>query len=88
MFCTLRFQVNGLIEGQWYAYRIRALNKLGASRPCRATDEIQAVDARGEKLLVLHTRFWLRIIYHSYRCLATTTDIALQQAAEFILTRL
>lgn len=42
-----RFQVTGLIEGQWYAYRVRALNKLGASRPCRATDEIQAVDARG-----------------------------------------
>ena len=43
----LRFQVTGLIEGQWYAYRVRAFNKLGASRPCRATDEIQAVDARG-----------------------------------------
>lgn len=39
--------MTGLIEGQWYAYRIRAFNKLGASRPCRATDEIQAVDARG-----------------------------------------
>lgn len=39
--------MTGLIEGQWYAYRVRALNKLGASRPCRATDEIQAVDARG-----------------------------------------
>lgn len=47
LFCPHRFQVTGLIEGQWYAYRIRAFNKLGASRPCRATDEIQAVDARG-----------------------------------------
>lgn len=47
MFCAQRFQVTGLIEGQWYAYRVRAFNKLGASRPCRATDEIQAVDARG-----------------------------------------
>ncbi|XP_010778431.1 titin-like, partial [Notothenia coriiceps] len=42
----LKMEVTGLIEGQWYAYRIRAFNKLGASRPCRATDEIQAVDAR------------------------------------------
>lgn len=48
MFCAHRFQVTGLIEGQWYAYRVRAFNKLGASRPCRATDEIQAVDARGK----------------------------------------
>lgn len=40
--------MTGLIEGQWYAYRVRAFNKLGASRPCRATDEIQAVDARGK----------------------------------------
>lgn len=39
--------MTGLIEGQWYAYRVRAFNKLGTSRPCRATDEIQAVDARG-----------------------------------------
>lgn len=39
--------MTGLVEGQWYAYRIRAINKLGDSRPCRATDEIQAVDARG-----------------------------------------
>lgn len=39
--------MTGLIEGQWYAYRVRAFNKLGASRPCRATDEIQAVDAKG-----------------------------------------
>jgi len=44
MFRAHRFQVTGLIEGQWYAYRVRAFNKLGASRPCRATDEIQAVE--------------------------------------------
>ncbi|KAJ8416941.1 hypothetical protein AAFF_G00328190 [Aldrovandia affinis] len=42
----LKFEVTGLIEGQWYAYRVRALNKLGASRPCRATDEILAVDPK------------------------------------------
>lgn len=39
--------MTGQIEGQWYSYRVRAFNKLGASRPCRATDDIQAVDARG-----------------------------------------
>lgn len=43
--------MTGLIEGQWYAYRVRAFNKLGASRPCRATDEIQAVDARGRAVI-------------------------------------
>uniref|UniRef100_A0A3Q3GHF8 Uncharacterized protein n=1 Tax=Labrus bergylta TaxID=56723 RepID=A0A3Q3GHF8_9LABR len=37
----LKCQVTGLIEGQWYSYRVRALNRLGASRPCKATDEIQ-----------------------------------------------
>uniref|UniRef100_A0A3B5RET8 Uncharacterized protein n=1 Tax=Xiphophorus maculatus TaxID=8083 RepID=A0A3B5RET8_XIPMA len=40
----LKCQVTGLIEGEWYAYRVRALNRLGASRPCKPTDEIQAVD--------------------------------------------
>ncbi len=39
--------MTGLIEGQWYAYRVRALNKLGASKPCKATDEILAVDPKG-----------------------------------------
>ena len=43
-----RFLVKGLIEGQWYSYRIKAFNKLGAGKPCRATDEIQAVDAKGQ----------------------------------------
>lgn len=42
-----KFKVTGLIEGQWYAYRVRALNRLGASQPCKATDEIQAVDPKG-----------------------------------------
>ncbi|KAF6733011.1 Titin, partial [Oryzias melastigma] len=42
----LKCQVTGLIEGQWYAYRVRALNRLGASQPCKATDEIQAVDPK------------------------------------------
>lgn len=39
--------MTGLIEGQWYAYRVRAVNRLGASRPCKATDEILAVDPKG-----------------------------------------
>lgn len=43
----LKCQVTGLVEGQWYAYRVRALNRLGAGRPCKATDEIQAVDPKG-----------------------------------------
>lgn len=42
--------MTGLIEGQWYAYRVRALNKLGASKPCKATDEILAIDPKGTKL--------------------------------------
>uniref|UniRef100_A0A8C2ZMI0 Titin n=1 Tax=Cyclopterus lumpus TaxID=8103 RepID=A0A8C2ZMI0_CYCLU len=45
----LKCQVTGLIEGQWYAYRVRALNRLGAGRPCKATDEIQAVDPKGTR---------------------------------------
>lgn len=44
---TLRFKVTGLLEGQWYAYRVRALNKLGSGKPCRPTDEILAVDPKG-----------------------------------------
>uniref|UniRef100_A0A4W5NW22 Fibronectin type-III domain-containing protein n=1 Tax=Hucho hucho TaxID=62062 RepID=A0A4W5NW22_9TELE len=43
----LKLQVTGLIEGQWYAYRVKALNRLGASKPCKATDEILAVDPKG-----------------------------------------
>uniref|UniRef100_A0A3B3BZB8 Immunoglobulin superfamily member 22 n=1 Tax=Oryzias melastigma TaxID=30732 RepID=A0A3B3BZB8_ORYME len=48
--CFKTCQVTGLIEGQWYAYRVRALNRLGASQPCKATDEIQAVDPKGIQL--------------------------------------
>lgn len=48
----LKFQVTGLIEGQWYSYRVRALNRLGASQPCKATDEIQAVDPKGTQKLI------------------------------------
>ena len=48
MLCVVfRCQVTGLQEGQWYSYRVRALNRLGASRPCKATDEILAVDPKG-----------------------------------------
>uniref|UniRef100_A0A3Q3SL05 Immunoglobulin like and fibronectin type III domain containing 1, tandem duplicate 2 n=1 Tax=Mastacembelus armatus TaxID=205130 RepID=A0A3Q3SL05_9TELE len=46
----LKCQVTGLTEGQWYSYRVRALNRLGASGPCRATDEIQAVDPKEIRL--------------------------------------
>lgn len=49
----LKCQVTGLIEGQWYSYRVRALNRLGASQPCKATDEIQAVDPKGTQLVFL-----------------------------------
>lgn len=52
----LKCQVTGLIEGQWYAYRVRALNRLGASMPCKATDEIQAVDPKGAKTLFYSSR--------------------------------
>lgn len=48
----LKCQVTGLIEGQWYSYRVRALNRLGASQPCKATDEIQAVDPKGTQKLI------------------------------------
>lgn len=40
-------QVTGLEEGQWYSYRVKALNRLGASKPSKPTDEIQAVDTQG-----------------------------------------
>ena len=72
--CAYRFQVTGLIEGQWYAYRVRAVNKLGASRPCRATDEIQAVDAKGrlqEKLKEM-LKFW-----HNFRLKKATLELEL-----------
>uniref|UniRef100_A0A3P8UGP9 Immunoglobulin superfamily member 22 n=1 Tax=Cynoglossus semilaevis TaxID=244447 RepID=A0A3P8UGP9_CYNSE len=42
----LKCEVTGLTEGQWYSYRVRALNRLGAGLPCKATDEIQAVDPK------------------------------------------
>lgn len=42
-----RMEVTGLDEGQWYSYRVKALNRQGASKPSKPTDEIQAVDAQG-----------------------------------------
>lgn len=42
-----RFQVTGLKEGEWYAYRVKAMNRQGAGNPCKPTDEIQAVDPKG-----------------------------------------
>ena len=50
-------EVTGLEEGQWYAYRVKALNRLGASKPSRPTEEIQAVDTQG-------TYFWF-LLYQS-----------------------
>lgn len=40
-------KVEPLKEGEWYAYRVKALNKQGASKPSHPTDEIQAMDAMG-----------------------------------------
>lgn len=42
-----RMEVTGLEEGQWYAYRVKALNRLGPSKPSKPTEEIQAVDTQG-----------------------------------------
>lgn len=44
-----RLQVDNLTEGQWYAYRVKALNRLGASKPSKPTDEILATDPKGMK---------------------------------------
>jgi hypothetical protein len=40
-------EVTGLEEGTWYAYRVKALNRQGASKPSKPTEEIQAVDTQG-----------------------------------------
>lgn len=42
-----RMEVTKLQEGEWYAYRVKALNRQGASKPSKPTDDIQAVDAMG-----------------------------------------
>ena len=49
-------EVTGLEEGQWYSYRVKALNRLGASKPSKPTDEIQAVDTQG-------TYFWVFVLF-------------------------
>uniref|UniRef100_A0A6I8QTY6 Titin n=1 Tax=Xenopus tropicalis TaxID=8364 RepID=A0A6I8QTY6_XENTR len=36
--------VTNLTEGQWYAYRVKALNRMGASKPSKPTDDILATD--------------------------------------------
>ncbi|XP_064868260.1 titin-like [Oncorhynchus nerka] len=51
-----KLQVTGLIEGQWYAYRVKALNRLGASKPCKATDEILAVDPKDPPEILLDVK--------------------------------
>ncbi|KAG2470301.1 TITIN protein, partial [Polypterus senegalus] len=40
-----KMAVTGLKEGEWYAYRVKAVNRQGAGLPSKPTDEIQAVDA-------------------------------------------
>lgn len=40
-------EVTKLKEGEWYAYRVKALNRIGASKPSKPTDDIQAIDAKG-----------------------------------------
>ncbi|KAG7268622.1 hypothetical protein CRUP_020055, partial [Coryphaenoides rupestris] len=40
-----RLPVTGLVEGRSYAFRVRAVNKSGMSRPSRASDPVAAVDA-------------------------------------------
>lgn len=50
-------EVTGLEEGKWYAYRVKALNRQGASKPSKPTEEIQAVDTQGMyHFLVLSVR--------------------------------
>lgn len=50
-------EVTGLEEGKWYAYRVKALNRQGASKPSKPTEEIQAVDTQGmHYFLVLSVR--------------------------------
>uniref|UniRef100_A0A8C4UEI0 Titin n=1 Tax=Falco tinnunculus TaxID=100819 RepID=A0A8C4UEI0_FALTI len=39
-------EVTKLKEGEWYAYRVKALNRIGASKPSKPTDDIQAIDAK------------------------------------------
>lgn len=50
-------EVTKLKEGEWYAYRVKALNRMGASRPSKPTDDIQAIDAKGNHLLNCHSCF-------------------------------
>uniref|UniRef100_A0A8C0EKB2 Titin n=1 Tax=Bubo bubo TaxID=30461 RepID=A0A8C0EKB2_BUBBB len=41
-----KMEVTKLKEGEWYAYRVKALNRIGASKPSKPTDDIQAIDAK------------------------------------------
>lgn len=49
--------MTGLVEGKWYAYRVRALNKLGSGKPSRPTDEILAVDPKGKEHICVDTSY-------------------------------
>lgn len=55
-------EVTKLKEGEWYAYRVKALNRIGASKPSKPTDDIQAIDAKGNyfyHLITIATSFLL-----------------------------
>jgi len=52
-------EVTKLKEGEWYAYRVKALNRIGASKPSKPTDDIQAIDAKGNRLITITTPFLL-----------------------------
>ncbi|XP_072112039.1 myomesin-1 isoform X1 [Mobula birostris] len=39
-----RFPVTGLVEGRSYIFRVRAVNKVGISRPSRVSDPVAALD--------------------------------------------
>lgn len=46
-------EVTKLKEGEWYAYRVKALNRHGASKPSKPTDDIHAMDAMGNDLFYI-----------------------------------
>lgn len=39
-----RFPVTGLVEGRSYVFRVRAVNKVGVSRPSRVSEAVVAMD--------------------------------------------
>lgn len=61
LFFPDRMEVTGLEEGKWYAYRVKALNRQGASLPSKPTEEIQAVDTQGTYFLLFSILSGLRL---------------------------